>query len=132
MRWQDIEDNKRTIPPEIAKNGRRHVVPLAPLVNQCLADLRTKGEEHLKKTSHPGLQSSIPVYVFYSDTGTCIEWLTKALDRINLQCGFKERFTAHDLRRCCATGMSSSSQRTLAAAVQANTFVIWHKGKKKV
>lgn len=118
MRWRDIEDDNWVIPPEIAKNGRRHVVPLAPFVLQMLNQLRAKGEEHRTKTDHPGFQESIPLYVFYSDTGRHVQWLTKALVRINEFCDFEERFTAHDLRRSCATGMASiGTSREIIAAV---------------
>lgn len=118
MRWEDITHERWIIPADIAKNGRQHVVPLSPLALKILADQRSKGELHLVTTQHPGFLASIPIYAFYSDTGSSIEWLTKAINRINEACSFKERFTAHDLRRTAATGMASVGvSREIIAAV---------------
>lgn len=118
MRWEDIGEDRWIIPADIAKNGRQHVVPLSPLALKILADQRTRGERHMVATDHPGFLTSIPLYAFYSDTGGYVEWLTKAINRINEACSFKAKFTAHDLRRSCATGMASIGvSREIIAAV---------------
>jgi len=103
MRWRDVVGDVWTIPEEYSKNGREHLVPLCPAALDILRKLRERGEKHKEKTEHPGLLKAIPIYVFYSDTGSNIDALTKASERLNKLCGFKSKFTPHDLRRTART-----------------------------
>jgi len=94
MRRQDLDLKGRwwTIPKEYCKNGLSHRVPLSDLAMEVLRDWFAE-------------ETSLP-WVFPSPrgTGTHIEWVRKAVDRICETS--KVDFIARDLRRTAASHMT--------------------------
>lgn len=91
MEWADVDLNAAlwTIPPEKAKNGMRHVVPLSGPALKILKALPRKNE-----------------WVFPSPRRVCghVKNLGKAHQRVQELSGVQ--FHIHDLRRTAATGMA--------------------------
>lgn len=91
MRWDEIDMEARawTIPPERAKNGVRHLVPLSEPVLEILSKIRPVSQ-----------------WVFPSPRPACghIKNLKEAHGRIKTLSGVD--FHIHDLRRTAATGMA--------------------------
>ncbi|NJL26400.1 MAG: tyrosine-type recombinase/integrase [Thermoanaerobaculia bacterium] len=94
MRWEQIRDGWWTIPPEVAKNGLAHRVPVVPQVEELLAELR----------KHTG--GSVWVFASPRKRGARITTITRAAMRIAEAAGI-ENLTAHDLRRTAASHMTS-------------------------
>lgn len=93
MRWADIDGDWWTIPPEVAKNGLTHRVPLAPQVHELLDELRsTTG-------------SSEWVFASPRREGAHITAVQKAAARVTKRSGVD--FVPHDLRRTAASHMTS-------------------------
>jgi integrase len=95
MRWHDIDTEERiwTLPAEMTKAGRSHVVPLSRLAMKILSGCRAL-------TSSP--------YVFSSRKSGPIAGYSKAkqaLDSLMTARGDIESWTIHDLRRSVGTGL---------------------------
>jgi integrase len=110
MRWKDLELEADpavwTIPGEVRKNGRTHVVPLSPTVLRILAELRpVTGDK--ERVFHK---------VAYS---TREFWFGPVRERA-LAAG-AEYFKPHDLRRTCATGVSRLSNPIVASKILGHT-----------
>ncbi len=91
MRWEDIDSDWWTIPPEFTKNGLSHRVPLTNLALELLEPHRGSG-----RWVFPSRKGDSPIRV-----GALSDSL-----RRNHHLGL-EPFTAHDLRRTAATAMAS-------------------------
>jgi integrase len=91
MRWDHISNGWWTIPPEIAKNGFAHRVPLSAPVLALLDDVRQLGEG--SEWVFPG-----------SDGEGHRATIHKAHNRIRRRCGVS--FVPHDLRRTAASHMT--------------------------
>jgi integrase len=96
LRWPDVSEERSgwwwTIPPEFAKNGRAHRVPLSPQAVRVLASLeRTGGPWVLpgRRNDGPMLETSVARYV------------ADLRERLAT-----EHFTPHDLRRTGASHMT--------------------------
>ena len=106
MRWADLheQDGSRwwTVPASVAKNGREHVVPLAPQV-WALIDAQARGGELVFPPHRAKGLVSTSAYA-------------QVVDRMRVALGL-EHFTSHDLRRTCATQMAKAG--TLPHVVEA-------------
>lgn len=93
-KWEHIEDGVWTIPPENAKNSRKNEIPLSEQAQQVLNDLKpVTGEyEYVYESPSPMVENQ-PV-----------RWFSNTLSRLREEADFY--FTAHDLRRTCASGMA--------------------------
>ncbi len=90
MRWDLIdEDGVWTIPAEVAKNGRTHKVPLS---KQALAVIEA--------------QARCSEWVFPSNTDHSEPIARFRISRLTKRLVIGDHFTAHDLRRTCATNLS--------------------------
>lgn len=107
MKWRYIQDGRWTIPAEVVKGNRTHVVPLSRqaqyLVNRC----RGLGREWVMPSPYR--------------SGEEVPLRDKAPDhrvrRMRARRGW-ERFTPHDLRRTAATGMAElGARRTVVSRV---------------
>ncbi|NJL26714.1 MAG: site-specific integrase [Thermoanaerobaculia bacterium] len=103
MRWEQIRDGWWTIPPEVAKNGLAHRVPIVPKVEELLGELR-------KLTG-----GSVWVFASPRKRGARITTITRAAMRIAEAAGI-EGFTAHDLRRTAASHMTAMEIPRLVVA----------------
>lgn len=95
MRWDelDLDGGTWTIPKERAKNGRPHVVALAPAVVGMLSAIQRQGEYVFSTTG-----GAKPFSGFSKDKGL--------IDRVVGYGGHEVApWTIHDLRRTAATGM---------------------------
>ena len=92
MRWQDIDLNSAiwTIPGELAKNGRPHLVPLSARAHSCLASL-------------PRLHESL-VFPARGNGTTTFSGFSKLKAKTDQLSGV-QAWTLHDLRRSAATHM---------------------------
>src|SRR5262249_7129045 len=95
MRWRDIDMENRTwtLPAEMMKAGRLHVVPLSPLAIEILRGCRLRA---------PGS------YVFSTRKDRPIAGYSKAkeaVDALIAAMGDIEPWAIHDLRRTVATGL---------------------------
>ncbi len=93
MRWAHVDGDWWTIPPEVAKNGLTHRVPLAPQVLALLDELRES------------TGSSEWVFASPRRQGAHIMAVQKAAERIAKRS--KIDFVPHDLRRTAASFMTS-------------------------
>jgi integrase len=111
MRWQDISEAERTwtLPSEMTKPGRAHVVPLSPLAIGILA--KTKVTAIRLGTGQGG---GLGDYVFTTRGDRPISGYSKAKARLdNAVTGVRatdkipalEPWTIHDLRRTVGTGL---------------------------
>jgi integrase len=96
--WSEIEGGVWTIPKERIKNGRTHRIPISPAVHDLLGRMREHPERPMRE---------LPAnYVFpsarYGYLSSCV--LRNATQRLNAS-GALASFSAHDLRRTCATGL---------------------------
>jgi integrase len=96
LRWDEIVDNSIIIPPARTKNGRQHIVALAPAAQAIL--------EALPRDD---------LFVFGHRKGRpFLSWSRskRLLDRLIAESGFKfaENWTTHDLRRTFATRLSDA------------------------
>jgi integrase len=92
MRWNEVDSDWWTIPPERSKNGLAHRVPLTPLAIRLL--------EEMKK-----LYETTPAdFVFPGPRGGHIENVQKTIQRVRRGAGF--HFVGHDLRRTAASLMT--------------------------
>lgn len=103
-RWDEIEPGSPrvwTIPPEKAKNGRMHRLPLPPLAEAVLRDLEPL----------TGFQD----FVFYHSRGDGpIANLGAATNRLRKRVGF--HFVPHDLRRTVGTHLAEIGTDRLTIA----------------
>ena len=96
LRWDEISDDTITIPPARTKNGRQHIVALAPAAQAILAALPRDD-----------------VFVFGYRQGSPFSGWSKSkrvLDERIAASGFElaESWTPHDLRRTFATRLSDA------------------------
>ena len=96
MRWQDVSEERSgwwwTIPPEFAKNGRAHRVPLSPQAKAVLDALPRDGGGWVLPGRFDGthlIETSLARYV------------ADLRQRLGM-----EHFTPHDLRRTAASHMT--------------------------
>jgi integrase len=92
MRWQDVDLSSAiwTIPGELAKSGRPHLVPLSARTHSCLASL-------------PRLHESF-VFPARGNGTTTFSGFSKLKAKIDQLSGV-QAWTLHDLRRSAATHM---------------------------
>ena len=92
MRWQDVDLSSAiwTIPGELAKNGRPHLVPLSARAHSCLASL-------------PRLHESF-VFPARGNGTTTFSGFSKLKAKTDQLSGI-QAWTLHDLRRSAATHM---------------------------
>jgi integrase len=113
MRWQDIDDAERTwtLPSEMTKAGRVHVVPLSPLAIEILAETKTTA---ICLGTGQGEGSALGTYVFTTRRDRPISGYSKAkarLDKAVVEAHVEDRlpalelWTIHDLRRTVGTGL---------------------------
>jgi integrase len=90
MRWPDIDEGERiwTLPSEMTKAGRAHVVPLSPIAMGILAGCPRIG-----------------TYVFTTRGDRPISGYSKAKNAIDKMAGEMPAWTIHDLRRTVGTGL---------------------------
>jgi integrase len=96
LRWDEVADNSITIPGARTKNGRQHIVALAPAAQAVLA-----------------MQPHDDVFVFGYRRGSSFSSWSKSkrmLDQRIAASGFEfaESWTPHDLRRTFATRVSDA------------------------
>jgi integrase len=95
LRWSELVDDRIVLPPSRTKNGRQHVVPLAPVARDILARRPTRPDRDLIF----GRRHDRPL------RGWTV--LKTALDKRIEEGGHKiEQWTHHDLRRTVATRMA--------------------------
>lgn len=104
----DLEGRLWTIPPERAKNGAKHIVPLAPAVVALIRDQPKIGKRFLFTTT-----ATTPISGFAKAKAT-IDAELAALDlerakeaRANAKPEPRPHWQFHDLRRTAASGMAS-------------------------
>jgi len=92
MRWQDIDLNSAiwTIPGELAKNGKSHLVPLSVRALSCLASVPRMHESFI----FPARGNDTTTFSGFSK----LKAKTDQLSRV-------QAWTLHDLRRSAATHM---------------------------
>jgi integrase len=107
MRWDQVADGWWTIPAEVAKNGRAHRVPIAPMAAAILAEIKAEIVRP-RKGDDPAKARDPGEFVFPSPTrtGAAIGWTFKALARIRKASGVD--FVPHDLRRTAASLMTGA------------------------
>jgi len=93
IEWAHLDDALWVQPPERNKSGRGHAVPLSAQARAIIEQL-PKYDERLVFT----LNSRKPVGDWVAPQGRLAALMTAAI-------GPRERWTSHDLRRTCATGM---------------------------
>jgi integrase len=91
MKWQEINENVWTLPPERTKNSRTHIIPLSEFVLSVIEKLRIKNHD----------------FVFASPRGLAGPvWLgSKVQKRVQKLSGVVD-FTPHDLRRTLRTNVT--------------------------
>lgn len=113
MRWQDINEAERTwtLPSEMTKAGRAHVVPLSSSVIETLAETKATG---IRLGTGRGEGVALGTYVFTTRGDRPISGYSKVkgrLDKAVLAARTKEAlpdlepWTIHDLRRTVGTGL---------------------------
>jgi integrase len=111
--WRDIDFKKKIwrIPAENSKNGREHIVPLSTAVLERLSAL--KGLADRSKFVLPNEKGDGPIDAKY---------LTRSVARCasRLKRRRIEKFTLHDLRRTCRTGLSRLGVRPDIAELTLN------------
>jgi len=97
MRWADIKVDERercwVVPAEIAKNGKEHLVPLAPQV-WAMIDKQSRENDLVFAPHRAKGKMSTSAYA-------------QVVDRVRAELKL-EHFTSHDLRRTCATKMADA------------------------
>jgi integrase len=93
--WLDADDPAWTIPEHIAKNGRRHIVPLSGLAVQLLNTALAANKSGELVFPSPDLEAPVKKVVLPLAMATVFRHHLPHL----------ERATPHDLRRTGATGM---------------------------
>jgi integrase len=112
MRWADIDESERiwTLPSEMTKAARAHVVPLSPLALEILAEAKEMANQLFAKPEN----AKVPAYIFTTRGDRPISGYSKAkarLDRVvaaaRSEAGLTdlEPWTIHDLRRTVGTGL---------------------------
>jgi integrase len=104
MRWRDIDLDTATwtIPPEAAKNGLAHTVPLSRPAVVLLRDLQ--------------IMASSAEWVFPSPRpGQHVQNVQKAANRVRSASGV-QNFVLHDLRRTAASRMTASGTSRLVVS----------------
>ena len=107
MRWEDIDETDQTwtLPSELTKPGRTHVVPLSALAQEILAECRKEALARLEK---------VGAYVFTTTADRPISGYSKMKARLDRTVGDArkkrdlqdlEPWTIHDLRRTVGTGL---------------------------
>jgi integrase len=121
MQWKhiDFRDNVWTQPPDVAKNGVPHAVPLSPLALKMLEFLKgmSRGSDYVLPSSSTKKGLAYPLTE---------RALTRALDRSILTFGI-EPFSPHDLRRTARTNMGR-----LGIPPHVSELVLNHKKKGMV
>jgi integrase len=112
MRWAHIDESERiwTLPSEMTKAARAHVVPLSPLALEILAEAKEMANQLFAKPEN----AKVPAYIFTTRGDRPISGYSKAkarLDRVvaaaRSAAGLTdlEPWTIHDLRRTVGTGL---------------------------
>jgi integrase len=112
MRWADVNESERiwTLPSEMTKAARAHVVPLSPLALELLAEAKEMADQLLAKPENAKLRA----YVFTTRGDRPISGYSKAklrLDKASAtvcqaeELPLLEPWTIHDLRRTVGTGL---------------------------
>jgi integrase len=101
MRWRDVDLEKAiwTIPPEVTKNGRKQVLPLAPAAIAVLNELPRFESGDYVFTSRNGI---LPMNGFSKQK----ELIDTYLEKRRKESGIKQRmkpWTVHDIRRTVIT-----------------------------
>lgn len=107
MKWRYIQDGRWTIPAEVVKGNRTHVVPLSRQAQYLISRCRGMGTEWVMPSPYR--------------EGEEVALRDKAPDhrvrRMRETRGW-ERFTPHDLRRTAATGLAElGARRTVVSRV---------------
>ena len=100
MRWSDVDGDIWTIPAAVAKNGLSHRVPLSPLAQRILTDLRAAQDAF--RQQHPYAQVKTHVIA-----GARV---AKQQQQACQSFGLPD-FVPHDLRRTAASRMAASVRR---------------------
>jgi integrase len=110
MRWKDLDLTADppvwTIPGEVRKNGRTHVVPLSPTILGILDALRPVTGDKER--------------VFHKVSYSSREFWFGPVRQRAMDAGV-EHFKPHDLRRTCATGVSRRSNPIVASKILGHT-----------
>jgi integrase len=112
MRWAHIDESERiwTLPSEMTKAARAHVVPLSLLALEILAEAQEMANQLFAKPEN----AKVPAYIFTTRGDRPISGYSKAkarLDRVvaaaRSEAGLTdlEPWTIHDLRRTLGTGL---------------------------
>ena len=108
-RWEEIDADQAlwTIPGSRTKNGLANAVPLSPQAIRILESHRNDLEaqrRQRKERGGPDEESPFvfPTHLLTKHAKAPIGYIRKAVGRIHRRLGMKP-FTAHDLRRTCAT-----------------------------
>ena len=93
MRWKQIDAERKTwtIPPELSKNNRAHVLPLSDAAMAILKSVPRLSDER--------------VFPARNNDANAISGFTRAKLRFDKLSGVKE-WTIHDIRRTVATGLA--------------------------
>lgn len=117
MRWSDLreEDGRRhwVVPPEIAKNGREHLVPLSPQACELIDAQRPPSDQPPEKASayvFPARASKTRAKPITASNYAHVVDAVRAALKL-------EHFTSHDLRRSAATRMAQGG--TLPHVIEA-------------
>lgn len=96
MKWEYVHDGIWTIPEKLTKANREHKLPLPPLAQQILKDLRiyTGGSQYVFQS--PAKENQ-PI--------TWIQWHARSIRDTGDEKGVSD-FRIHDLRRTVATYMT--------------------------
>jgi len=123
MRWADVNEGERTwtLPSELTKAGRTHVVPLSPLAMDILAEAKEAQKALLTERDDPQISNAATTelpklgpYVFTTNGERPISGYGKTkvrLDKAIAKARSKAKqdplpaWTIHDLRRTTATGL---------------------------
>jgi len=119
MRWSEIHGRTWEIPGKRRKTGKPHTVPLCDTALDLLESARTEAERLAKRRKADEAE-----FVFETRPGRPVTTaaLSRAVIRYSDRLGNKDkeggRWTPHDLRRTCRTGLAAASvSETVAEAV---------------
>jgi integrase len=100
LRWEEIHDDMVVLPAERTKNGRAHIIPLAPPARAILA---AQSRRSTAADQPRELVFGIGEGAF-AGWGKCREQLNQRIERTAGRP--LDHWSPHDLRRTCATGMA--------------------------
>ncbi|MDX8378095.1 MAG: tyrosine-type recombinase/integrase [Mariprofundales bacterium] len=95
--WEHIENGWWVIPLEIAKNKRRHTIPLSPIALAIIVEIKQLNSTNLSPYLFPACRKPLSHMRGTSVSHALLLWIKKHE---------RNRFTPHDLRRTAASKLA--------------------------